>query len=220
MAGASAGAGEADASTPTVLLPTAAAGLPSDAGPARAGDPPPTGRIEGVFWALSAPSTDALCRACRSAGGTVQGALTVADWITRAAVTRTPLPVLAAATVPVNCRPHVVPPLAADACVCGSAAATVGGTLAADTPVGAAVRAVTTAVRAAVPRQPADWLWRLLHAPASLPAATLMDSSVGVSPVAPAYGGGALVVGDVLFFRVGGGDAGGGGGDDGPRAHV
>jgi len=198
---AGAGAGGTDASTPNVLLPTAAAGLPSDAGPARAGDPPPTtGRIEGVFWELSAASTDALRRACRAAGGTVQGALTVADLITRSAVTRTPLPVLAAAAIPVNCRPHVVPPLPADVCVCGSAAATVGVALGAGTPVGAAIRAVTTGVRAAVPRQPADWLWRLLHAPASLPAATLMDSSVGVSPLARAYGGGAVVVADTLFF--------------------
>lgn len=84
--------------------------------------------------------------------------------------------------------------------MCGSAAATVGVVLAPAAAAADAVRDVSAAVRAAVPGQPVDWLWRLLHAPATLPACSLMDSSVGVSPIATAYAGGAVGVAETLFF--------------------
>lgn len=183
-----------------VLPPIASQGVPREPSPSAAGGAGAMGRIEAHFFELSTAATAGLRATCHAAGGTVQGALTVADLLTRTAVTGTPLPVRAAATVPVNCRAYASPPVPPTACVCGSAAATVGVALVPTSPVADAVRDVSASVRAAVPGQPVDWLWRLLHSPASLPAASLMDSSIGVSPIGTSYAGGAVAVVDTLFF--------------------
>ncbi|GAB0495880.1 hypothetical protein MMPV_007189 [Pyropia vietnamensis] len=183
-----------------VLPPITSQGVPREPSPSTMGGNGAMGRIEAHFFELSTVATAALRATCHAAGGTIQGALTVADLLTRTAVSETPLPVRAAATVPVNCRAYTSPPVPPTACVCGSAAATVGVVLMPASPVADAIRDVSVSVRAAVPGQPVDWLWRLLHAPASLPAASLMDSSIGVSPIGTSYAGGAVDVVDTLFF--------------------
>ena len=129
---------------------------------------------------------------------TVQGSLTAAAPRARChalQMTRS-FPIKAAVQIPVNTRSLATTRTSTgaavpdDACLCGLAG--VWHTLSIPADTSAAGRTVasesTQAVHAAMREQVPEWLGRLFHAPTTLPAYSLMVSSIGVAPLSEHYG--------------------------------
>ena len=143
-----------------------------------------------VHFTLTADETSALRALCRLHETTIQGALTAAAIKTRIELLGFDMNIdtFAAVQVPVNTRTlaNVDP----DECLCGSAGVWHLTRLRPSEHLIDTARYSTQSVRRALQNndQPREWLYRLFHAPATLPPYSLMVSSIGVAPIEPSYG--------------------------------
>jgi hypothetical protein len=199
------------ASSPRLLPPEALQGIPSDPSSSSSSG---GGCVDAVYIFLSQWETKQLRDACRSAGATIQGAISAASLVTRIQILGMEQgdddeddSIQCVVQVPMNARK-----LAARggdtgidnltcACLCGSA----GVLHAIEIPrrrksLLTLAKECTERMRHAMEaRQPVEWLYRLMNDPSSLPPYSLMASSVGVAPIQTDYGS-SIKVSDCLFF--------------------
>lgn len=155
------------------------------------------GVIDTVHDFLSAPETESLIARCRSRGATIQGALSLAFLVARIALLNLSFPHCAALQIPANCRKLAA--VGDDTCVCGSAGIWHLANLRGDMKAFPVSKTMTDSVRrAAQGGQQREWLAMLFNSPGKLPPYSVMESSVGVTPVEEKYGD--VTVDELMFF--------------------